>query len=249
LAVYTSIGTNSSKTASTSEVITLSGAAAIGDLVVAIFTEHGQSDIIQSTVSDSRGNAWTVQLANGTGTTATSIVVAYSVLTVALLTNDTITVAWKAAGNVAVSPTAVAASAIQITGVTSPTIDVFAIATGTSTTPSSGNITTTAASDAMVGTVAANGPSGDTFTAGTSWARLIAGTLAEVGTAGGSATSNQCCDPETQDAGAAGTYAATATITSRTWVAAIVAFKSGTAAVVPQPIQTIQQAVKRASFF
>jgi hypothetical protein len=244
---YTSIGTHQSKVNSATDVVTLGTAAAVGELVVVCIAADVSIDAT-TTCTDSKGNVYTNANALNDGAIL-SLVMMFSVLTVALAVNDTLTITYLTSG-VSQPAGAYATSVIKVTGFSSAVYDASIMAVGSTTTPSSGNITTGLnAIEAMIGAVATVGPSGDTFAAGSGWTGI-----GRIGTSGGAATGNITCAPEDKTTTAAGLEAATATLgTARSSITGIVAFggtvSGGAVAGPAAPALRLRQAVNRAAVY
>src|SRR5688500_16270894 len=83
-------------TDTSSRTVTLDAGAGIGDLVVLFIANNGSRSV--ASVSDSKGNTYTLQHALALGTMM-SCALAYSFPTVALVSGDTYTVNWPGTGS------------------------------------------------------------------------------------------------------------------------------------------------------
>jgi hypothetical protein len=171
------LGTNSSKTTSTSLAITTTNAVAAGEASVVALAMDPASGAVAA--SDSAGNTYAVQadIANGSGTAGARLVLLAKHNAAALAAGGTITVTHPSCAARAASAAAFA--------FTNPSVEVTsATATGSSTAP-----TSTAHSPLLnpliVAAVAVEGPSSDTFTGDPTFTPLPG-----VGTTGGAAGSN-----------------------------------------------------------
>lgn len=129
----------------TSSVLTLvltvgAAGAALGDLVVVYAVQGGSRTL--SSVSDSRGNTWTVAktLANGS---SHGTAIASSLLATALVSGDTITLTWSGTGRGA-------GIALEFSGLASSPFDVAAGGTGAATPYASGLTATSAGADNLI---------------------------------------------------------------------------------------------------
>lgn len=146
--------------------------------------------------------------------------VAYNIATT-LQSGDTVTVT---------HPSTTLARAILISnfsGLDTSSLDKSATATGSSTAPSSGNTAATTQADELLYTaIASEGPSGDTFTVGTSYTAID-----KAGTTGGQTYSNITLNGEYRIVSATGTYPGDGTLgTSRPWLANVDTYKALAAA-------------------
>lgn len=206
--------------------------------VGALVYVRGGMDTTQGSVlvTDSQGNAW------NTFAGVVRCSGAWSVLTNALTTSDTIT--FTPGAGVA----AVAAVADFFVGLVAKTDFSDSSAGGSSATPSVGPSTPTFPDDLILGTVGVNGPSGDGFTedtdtnGGDGWH-----TLKRLGTTGGGATSNATTNAayKITTSAAAQTYNPSLG-TSRNWGEHMISLRPATA---KPDILVIRQAVNRASTF
>lgn len=193
--------------------------AAVGDLVwICVGTNNGAP----SGITDSKGNAW--NLLPNLFSTVDHCDLFWSVITTALVQNDSITISWSTV------PSAAAYSGIDVSGLPNAVLDQHLFASApSSTNPSSGNVTTTDAIEAMLGLLVTIGPSADAWTAGTGWTGTASDNIHtfRIGTTSGT---NVTIAPETETTSSTGTFAATATITSASNLGMFIAtFKSGAA--------------------
>jgi YD repeat-containing protein len=222
IAFVKNIGTASSTTTGTTLSVTVpaAGVAAGTSVVVSIAINPSSGTV---SCSDSGGNSYAVDrnVTNGSGTTGvrTIILSAHNIL--ALTSGNAITCTHP-------SVSARAMSANQFSGIASSAPrDQTMAGTGTSAAPSSGSTpTTTQAYELLLGAIGVEGPTTDTFTAGSSYT-----TIGRRGTSGGAATNNITVNPEYRLVTATGAYSATGTLgTSRRWAAAIGTYKAAVTA-------------------
>jgi YD repeat-containing protein len=208
---------NSSKATGTSIAATVpAGGVAAGNSIIVSLAMDPASGTVSCT--DTASNTYTLDRdqINGSGTSGVRTVILSAHNVTALVNGNTITCTHP-------SLAARAVSASEFSGLlASGAKDQATSATGSGTSPNSGNVTTTQADELLIGAIGVEGPSGDTFTPGTSYT-----TTERRGTSGGGATGNITVNPEYRIVSATNTYAATATLgTSRQWSAAIVTYKA-----------------------
>jgi len=172
---------NSSKTTGTSIAVTVpAGGVAAGNSIIVSFG----MDPVTGTVSctDTASNSYAVDgdVINGSSGSGVRTVIFSAHNVSALVSGNSITCTHP-------SVAARALSASELSGLlASGTKDQASSASGQSTSPSSGNTgTTTQASELLIGAIGVEGPSGDSFTPGSSYT-----TTGRVGTTGGSAATN-----------------------------------------------------------
>lgn len=190
---------NAGAPASVSATVPAAGCA-IGNMVV-VGVCVGDS-VTQPTISDTKGNTWHLCGAAAVNGSArpTHTWMFYSVLTVALVSGNTVTATLSG------SPAGAAIVADEFSGTSAnTTVDQTAQASGTSTSPSSGSKTTTQANELLIGIIGdkCNTTPPITFSAGSGWTgktQVAAGTNAI------------SCVLEYQIVSATGSYAATGTL-------------------------------------
>ena len=217
------ITTNAVWTSSAASIVgTLTAAVSIGDfVVVSVATDGGGTGTFSC--ADNRGNSYTIA-ANVIGATNSAVnvrtMLCYAPVTTALLVGDTITVAWT---------TSIAARAISACSFRSVAgFDSVASAStnnAPTTTPNSGNATANFSNDLLFGAIGVEGPTGDTFTptvVSPVWTR---NQPTRISTGHATAASNVTINPMYRIVSATGSYASSATITSRDWGSIIGIFK------------------------
>jgi hypothetical protein len=222
---------NSTKATGTSLAITLStGGVAAGNSIIVSFAMDPASGTVSCTDSASNSYALDREHTNGSGTSGVRTLIFSAHNVTALVTNNTITCTHPSVG-------ARAMSASEFSGLlASGAKDQATSATGSGTSPSSGNTaTTTQADELLIGAIGVEGPSGDSFTPGSSYTTTV-----RSGTSGGNQLTNITVNPEYRIVSATAQYAATATLgTSRQWGAAIVTYKAAPAVATKLAITSI----------
>jgi hypothetical protein len=226
----------SKASATTIATAVMPAAVPIGDTVLVAVT-GSTNTIALSSVTDTKGNTYTI-LADVQGTTS-RLSIAASVLTVALTTADTITATYATAQGIR------AIVSNEFSGLTI-TQDVTAkAAAGTSTTPSTGASAATATANTLTfgAFSVSNATASGTFTQGTGYTKDLEATTGTTGTNRSLATEhriNSATGTQTAD----GTYG-----TSMAWDALEVVLQElAVAAATPQPV-IFSGAVMRAATY
>ena len=219
IASVAAVGTATNKTASTTLAVTVgaAGVTAGNSLIVAVAMNPSTATV---TVADTQGNTYNLDtdVANGSGVSGVRTLVFSAHNITALVNTNTITVTFSAA----VVTKAMSAASFSGLALISAR-DVTTSASGTSTAPSAGpTATTEIANELVVGAIGTEGPSGDTFTAGSGYSTT---NFTRAGTTGGVADGNITIAPEYKIVSATGAQTADATITSRLWSAAVVTYR------------------------
>ena len=213
-ATVTSLGTTGGSVTSGNLSFGAAAAVAAGESVI---VEIAANPDATPTVSDARGNAYTLDAhAANVGNVENWIFSAP--VTTALIAGDAITVHFEAT-----SPVAEVVSTLAVSGLApSARVDRAQVASGTGTAADSGlTAATSQASELLIGAIGVAGPSGDAFTPGSGY------TL--VGRAGVTSGTDVTINPEFRSVGAAGQYNAAAALgTSRPWAAAIATYAEQT---------------------
>ena len=212
------VGTNTNQAAgNTTLAVTVPAAGvALDNMVVVYFAQDASGT--NPTCADTGGNTYTRQVnASSANTNAVARLAIFTApVTTALVNGNTITVTWTTA------TTSEAMSVSEFSNV--DVIDGAAVtATGSSTSPATGNAATTYREELLIGGIAVEGPSTDSFTAGSNY---TTGPPTRAGTTLATATNNVTIDPEYRIVSATGSYLADGTITNRDWAAAIVPMKA-----------------------
>jgi len=187
IAFVKNIGATSTTTTGTSTSITVpASGVAVGNRIIVTLALNPSTGTVSC--SDAGANTYAVDrnVANGSGTTGVRTVILSARVTTALASGNAISCTHP-------SVTARALSANEFSGLaTSSTRDKVASATGNNTSPSSGNTTTTVqAAELLIGAIGVEGPTSETFAAGTNYT-----TAGRAGTTGGTAASNITVNPE-----------------------------------------------------
>jgi hypothetical protein len=183
VALIGNVGIAEPKSTSTTVVVTVgAGGVAVGTFLLARATSSASSGGLMS-IADSKTNTWTV---NTSGLSWNpELLVAYTIVTNALVNGDTITVTTTSSGARAMSVDA-------FSGVSTTVNNDPSVASGNNlSAPDSGAFTPGSVGALVIGVANANGPKGDTFiedtdaTDGDTWHSLT-----RAGTVGGSQTTN-----------------------------------------------------------
>jgi hypothetical protein len=209
VAFVKTIGTGIATSAGTSISITVpaAGVASGNSIIVAASIDSGAGAV---SCSDTQGNSYSVDLDSDIGSSHIVICAAHNVT--ALASGNTITLNHPSVATRALS-------VLEFSGISAGTpLDKTASASGTGTAPSSGATATTAhEKELIIGVIGTNGPSTDSFTAGTFYSAS-----GRRGTTTG--PPNQTVVQLFRVVNVTGTYAATATITSANWTAAVATY-------------------------
>lgn len=201
-------------------VLTLPGGmnCAVGNSIIVAVAGLSGSSMSLTTIADSKGNSWTIDL-NTAGST-TALAICRSVLTVALVPGDTITIVCTG-GTIA----RLVAAASEWTGLVGSTPDKTATAFAASgTSPASGSTATTAhANELLFGAVSENTTStpslASDFTVDVAFTALTPALTTGVG-------NNKGLFPSYRVVTATGTYSVSGTLgTSRAWRASLVTYQ------------------------
>jgi hypothetical protein len=215
------IGTTSATSTGTSMSIAIpASGVAVGNRVILTLALNPAAGSVSC--SDDGGNSYAVErnVRNGSGTKGVRIVILSAHVATALISGNTITCVHP-------NVTARAMAANEFSGLLATSaVDRKHSATGNNTTPSSGaTAKTTQAAELLLGIIGVEGPSSESFSAGTNYT-----VVGRAGTNGGTATNNITINPEYRIVDAAAAYSATGTLGARRrWAAAIVTYKAAPA--------------------
>lgn len=229
---------NSKSSATTIATAVMPAAVPIGDTVVVAYCGSTTTSAV-STVTDTKGNTYTV-LADVAGTTS-RMAIAASVLSVALATTDTITVTLGVASGIRL------VTSTEFSGLSIVEDVTEKAAAGTSGTPSTGAsaATTTANTLTFAAIAESNGTSSVTFTPGVGYTADLTSTTGIVGT-------NRSMQTEHRINSSTGAQTADATLVPITlpWDALEVVLREAVAvtALQPQPL-VFSGAVMRAATY
>ncbi len=202
IAISANIGTAQSKAAGTTLVRTLTVAVNQGELIVITFAMDNEATGGAVTCADSVGNTYYVaaDVTNNPAGAGTGVrtVILYAIANTALAATNTITVTHP-------NVTARAMCGRSFTGATH--LDIATTATGTGLTGTTTGLESNHMHELIIGAIGAEGPSGDTFTPGTSFT-----TMTDLGTTGGVADTNITIDPEYRVVNSEASYVANGTI-------------------------------------
>jgi hypothetical protein len=214
-------------TSQTTLVLTIPGGVTVAvgrTLYVGSMVQAGATRTL--TVTDSKGNTWTTDVANG-GSSQTSL--AKSHITVALVAADTITLTWSGAVNTRVATVCEFSNLDTASGV-----DKTATGAGNTATPTTAATTTTAQADELlIGVVGishgAEVPSDNPFTAGTDYTAVGRGATT------GASSNHRAVSLEYRGVLATGTYTASGSIlVSRTCNSLIGTYKASAVVATPR---------------
>jgi chitodextrinase len=217
LAFVKTLGTATAATSGTTVALTVpAGGVAVGRTVV-VWTGMSSRTLNLTSITDSRGNAYTVDLSVKHASSSVSNFIGSARIATALQAGDQITVGFSGSSSIRL------VAAAEFSGVASASrVDRTAGTNGTSTTPSSPTTAATSQpAELVVGGFGANASSSVGFTPAAPFTALTAASA----TAG---TTSRSIYREFQIVGATGAYRANGTLTSNTqWTAGIVTYRGG----------------------